>query len=59
MDNKIFNLYSINFYLPVKKNETLTFIRKLLEVENTTLGEITWPSKTVCVLSHWSLPLSF
>jgi hypothetical protein len=57
---KMWNLYTMKFYLATKKNEILSFSGKWIELEHTILSEVSQAQKAkkLHVLSHmWNTDL--
>jgi hypothetical protein len=53
MDQKLWHLYAMEFYLALNKNEILLFAGKWMELENINLSEIRLRKpKAICFLSH-------
>jgi hypothetical protein len=53
MDQKLWHLYTMEFYLALNKNEILLFAGKWTERENINLSEIRLRKpKATCFLSH-------
>jgi hypothetical protein len=46
MDEKMWYLYTMEFYLATKKNEILSFAGKWMELENIILSEVSQAQKT-------------
>jgi hypothetical protein len=46
MDEKMWYLYTMEFYLATKKNEILSFAGKWMELENIILSEVRQAQKT-------------
>jgi hypothetical protein len=49
---KMWYLYTMEFYSDMKKNETLSFAGKWMELENIILSEISQTQKTKNCMSH-------
>jgi hypothetical protein len=43
---KMWNLYTMEFYAAIKKNEILAFVSKWMELENMILSEVSQTQKT-------------